>query len=159
MPGARHHTVSAFLLDRFGRDTDRGRKVCMLEKASGRPTQVSPRDATVQKHFYSLDTETGPDPIVEQLLGVVESRAAPLVAGLDSGDCPEGSDRLSLSLYNKATALELDHDGFRLRPRTVERKPSAPTGIEDNRCLDRNFKAHGPSSPGASRPSLTDLQR
>jgi Protein of unknown function (DUF4238) len=76
MPSVRYHTVPAFLLDRFARETETGRRVCMLEKASGRPTQVSPRDATVQKHFYSLDTEEGRDPIVEHVLGVVESKAA-----------------------------------------------------------------------------------
>jgi Protein of unknown function (DUF4238) len=71
----------------------------MLEKASGRPTQVSPRDATVQKHFYSLDTEEGRDPIVEHILGVVESKAAPLLARLDEGEIPSGSDRLELALF------------------------------------------------------------
>jgi hypothetical protein len=99
MARARHHTVSAFLLERFARDTDRGRRVCMLAKASGQPTQVSPRDATVQKHFYSLDTEEGRDPIVEHILGVVESKAAPLLARLDEGEVPWGSDRLGLALF------------------------------------------------------------
>jgi hypothetical protein len=71
----------------------------MLAKASGQPTQVSPRDATVQRHFYSLDTEEGRDPIVEHILGVVESKAAPLLARLDEGGVPWGSDRLELALF------------------------------------------------------------
>jgi hypothetical protein len=99
MASARHHTVSAFLLDRFARETERGRRVCMLEKATGRPRQVSPRDAAVQKHFYSLDTDAGRDAGVESVLGVIESEAAPVITQLDSGGFPHASERLSLALF------------------------------------------------------------
>jgi hypothetical protein len=100
MPAARHHTVSAFLLDRFARDTSTGRRVCMLDKQSGRPTSVSPRDATVRRHFYSLDVEDGRrDPAIEGVLSVIESIAAPLVRQLDDGDLPVREHRLELALF------------------------------------------------------------
>ena len=54
MPGRRHHTVSFFLLNHFARQTDRGPRICQLDVDSGQPRQISPRDATVSKHFYSV---------------------------------------------------------------------------------------------------------
>jgi hypothetical protein len=96
----RHHTVSAFLLDKFSRDTDRGRRVAMLEKLSGRPIQVSPRDATVRKHFYSLDVDEGRrDDGIEVALGEIENIAAPLIERLGSGEFPTGEARLELALF------------------------------------------------------------
>lgn len=59
VPAARHHTISAFLLERFARDTKRGRAVAMLDKTTGKPTSVSPRDAAVRRHFYSIDVDDG----------------------------------------------------------------------------------------------------
>jgi hypothetical protein len=96
----RHHTVSAFLLDRFARDTTEGRRVCMLEKATGRPRQLSPRNATVRKHFYSLDVDDGRrDPAVEDVLAKIEAIAAPLVRRLEAGEFPVRSERLELALF------------------------------------------------------------
>jgi hypothetical protein len=99
MPAARHHTVSAFLLDRFARDTDRGRRVCMLDKKTGKPTAVSPRDAAVRRHFYSLDVDGRRDPAVEHVLSVIEGIAAKLVRSLDESEFPIGIDRLELGLF------------------------------------------------------------
>jgi hypothetical protein len=56
---ARQHTVSAFLLDAFARDTERGRLVAMLDKRSGTPKNVGPRGATIRRHFYSIDVDNG----------------------------------------------------------------------------------------------------
>jgi Protein of unknown function (DUF4238) len=99
MPGARHHTVSAFLLDRFARDTKAGRRICMLEKASGKNTLASPRDAGVRKHFYSIDLDERRDPAVEVALSQVESVAAPLIEGLARGQYPVGQDKLNLATF------------------------------------------------------------
>ena len=79
MAPARHHTVSGFLIDRFARLSDKGRRVCQLDKTSGAATQISPRDATVVKHFYSLETGDGRDPSVEELLAKIESAVAPII--------------------------------------------------------------------------------
>jgi hypothetical protein len=75
----RHHTVSRFLLDRFARVTDNGRLVCQLETASGATAQISPRDATIVKHFYSVDTDDGFDSAVEDAIARIESGAAPII--------------------------------------------------------------------------------
>ena len=72
----------------------------MLDKATGRPTPVSPRDASVRKHFYSLDVDEGRrDPAVEEVLSLIESVAAPLVARVEKGEFPVGTDRLELALF------------------------------------------------------------
>jgi Protein of unknown function (DUF4238) len=100
MAAKRHHTVSAFLLERFVRDTSSGRRVSMLEKRTGRPTSVSPRDATVRKHFYSLDTDDGTrDAAIESVLSLVEGIAAPHVSRVESGDFPIHMERLELALF------------------------------------------------------------
>lgn len=100
MARARHHTVSAFLLNGFARDTTEGRRVCMLEKATGQPRQVSPRDATVRKHFYSLDVDDGQrDAAVEDVLAKIEAIAAPLVRRLEAGNFAFRNERLDLALF------------------------------------------------------------
>lgn len=71
----------------------------MLEKSGGRPRLVSPRDAAVRRHFYSLDVEGRREPVIEMVLGVIESQAAPMLAQLDHGRFPFGSDRLNLGLF------------------------------------------------------------
>src|SRR5207245_1774871 len=98
---ARHHTVSRFLLGRFAQEGPSGRRVCQLEVGTGRPRQVSPRDATVAKHFYSIDIADGErSTVVEEVLGLIENVAAPLVAGLaDGDDVPTGEKRAELALY------------------------------------------------------------
>jgi hypothetical protein len=98
--GVRHHVVSAFLLERFARDTQRGRLVAMLDKATGKPTCVSPRDAAVRRHFYSIDVdEAQRDPGIEEVLSKIESIAAPLVRGVDEGEFPVREHRLELALF------------------------------------------------------------
>lgn len=97
---ARHHTVSAFLLENFSRDAANGRRVAMLAKATGRVIQVSPRDAAVRKHFYSLDVDEGRrDDAVEVALSEIENVAAPLIDSLRRGDFPAGEGRLALALF------------------------------------------------------------
>lgn len=93
MSAVRHHTVSSFLLGRFARETDRGSRVCQLEKATGSAIQVSPRDATVVKHFYSFDFDGTRHPLLEAALGKVESGAAPIIEQL----CEVGGDGLATS--------------------------------------------------------------
>lgn len=96
----RHHTVSAFLLERFARDTKRGRLVAMLDKATGKPRCVSPRDAAVRRHFYSIDVDDGQrDFGIEEALSKIESIAAPLVRGLEEGAFPVREHRLELALF------------------------------------------------------------
>jgi hypothetical protein len=100
MAAVRHHTVSAFLLERFARDTKRGRLLAMLEKATGKPTCVSPRDAAVRRHFYSIDVDDGQrDSGIEELLSKIESIAAPLARGLEEGEFPVREHRLELALF------------------------------------------------------------
>jgi hypothetical protein len=96
---ARQHTVSAFLLDRFASETKRGRRVAMLDKRSGTPKLVSPRDAAVRRHFYSIDVEGGRNPGVEEVLSQIETVAAPLVRGLDEEKLTVGQQRLELALF------------------------------------------------------------
>lgn len=99
MSAVRHHTVARFLLERFAVDRGKGVKVCQLDKTTGRPRQVSPRDATVEKHFYSIDIDGRRDPAVEEALGKIESVAAPLIRALEAGDLPEGQQRAELALF------------------------------------------------------------
>src|SRR4051812_17316078 len=91
MSAVRHHTVASFLLGRFARDTASGRRVCQLDKATGAPVQVSPRDATVVKHFYSFEFDGVRHPLLEDALGKIESSAAPVVERL----CDVGADGLA----------------------------------------------------------------
>jgi HAMP domain-containing protein len=73
----------------------------MLEKATGRPRHVSPRDATVRRHFYSIDVDEGRrDVAVEEVLSVIENAAAPMIQRLlDGEDRPVRNDRLTLAMF------------------------------------------------------------
>ena len=73
----------------------------MLEKSTGRNTQVSPRDAAVRRHFYSVDVDDGRDSGgVETMLGTIESAAAPLISRItDVNELPVRNDRLDLAMF------------------------------------------------------------
>jgi hypothetical protein len=70
--------------------------------ASGKTTLVSPRDATVVKHFYSLDVDGARHPLLEDALAKVENAAAPVIREL----CDVGEDGLAtrpeLLLYERS---------------------------------------------------------
>jgi uncharacterized protein DUF4238 len=89
---ARHHTVASFLLSRFASKTTTGTRVCQLEKTTGAAFQVSPRDVTVLKHFYSFDIEGVRHPLLEKALARIESAAAPIIRQL----CVVGDDGLAV---------------------------------------------------------------
>jgi hypothetical protein len=102
MAARRHHTVTRFLLDRFARDTDKGRLVCQLDKTLGATKQISPRDATIVKDFYSVETDDGLDPAVENALADIEGATAPLIASLAKVG-PDGlAERPELPLHERA---------------------------------------------------------
>jgi hypothetical protein len=65
----------------------------------GRPKQISPRDATISKHFYSIDIAAGRSQAVEEALGQVESVAAPHVRAIASGEFPMRESRAELALF------------------------------------------------------------
>lgn len=71
----------------------------MLAKATGANRQVSPRDTTVRKHFYSIDVDEGRDPAVEAVLEKIETVAAPIIGRLLGGSFPVGTERLELALF------------------------------------------------------------
>jgi hypothetical protein len=74
----------------------------MLEKSTGRNRQVSPRDATVRRHFYSVDVDDGGRDSggVEAVLGTIESAAAPLIGRIEAGsELPVRNDRLDLAMF------------------------------------------------------------
>jgi hypothetical protein len=105
---ARHHTISTFLIDRFARTTGRGRLVCQLEKKTGANVWVSPRDATVRKHFYSIEVGGERLPDVENALAQIESMAAPLVSSLDAeGAHLTGQERLEFASFIALTWLRM----------------------------------------------------
>jgi hypothetical protein len=100
VPPVRHHTVPRFLLSDFGDEGPKGRRVCQLDVTTGRPRQVSPRDAAVWKHFYSIDIDGGArSGDVEEVIGLVESTAAPLIRRLAYEDLPMGERRSELALF------------------------------------------------------------
>ena len=69
MAKKRHHTVSEFLLGRFAHDDG---KVCQLDIGTGANKRISPNDATVVKHFYSIDIDDGKR---SQRAKIIEPRA------------------------------------------------------------------------------------
>jgi hypothetical protein len=72
----------------------------MLDKRTGKPTSVSPRDAAVRRHFYSIDVDDGRrDPGIEEVLSKIESIAAPLVRRVEEGDFPVREQRLELAMF------------------------------------------------------------
>ena len=100
MSSIRHHTVPRFLLGDFAVDGDKGSRVCQLDVGTGRPRQVSPRDAEVAKHFYSIDIDGGArSTAVEETIGLVESTAAPLIRGLAEEALPVRERRAELALF------------------------------------------------------------
>ena len=104
MAKKRHHTVSEFLLGRFAHDDG---KVCQLDIGTGANKRISPNDATVVKHFYSIDIDDGKrSPEVEDALGKIESAAAPRIEALATGNLlPEGRERLELAYFLAMTWL------------------------------------------------------
>jgi hypothetical protein len=102
MAGSRHHTVTRFLLDRFARETDKGRRICQLDNTTGATAQISPRDATIFKDFYSVETDDGLDSAVEEALAGMESTTAPLINRLTKVGANGLALRPELSLHERA---------------------------------------------------------
>ena len=88
MAGKRQHVVPRFHLQRFGRETDRGPRVCRLEIRSGANRQISPRDAEVAKNFYTVDVEGAPSLLAEEALQVIETTAAPIIEDVVANGTP-----------------------------------------------------------------------
>jgi len=143
----RHHTVPSFLLGRFARDTDRGRLVCQLETATGAAVQVSPRDVTVVKHFYSLDVDGALHPIVEKTLGRIESGAAPIIDQL----CDVGADGL-------ATRPELPlHDRAKLALFIASSRLRTPIWREQTRSIFEQFTEFQSQTSGESDDAILSI--
>jgi hypothetical protein len=134
MSAVRHHTVSRFLLGRFARETPHGARVCQLEIATGRPRQIGPRDATIRKHFYSIDIDAGRSPAVEEALGMIENGAAPLVRQLAEGNLPEGASRLELALFMTMSSLRTPL--WREQTKSVAEQFETAWWAETNRAKD-----------------------
>lgn len=125
--------------------------MCQLETATGIATHVSPRDATVIKHFYSLDLDGTPHPLLEEALAKVENGAAPIIRRL----CDVGVDRLAtrpeLPLAERAT-LALFVSTSRLR---------TPIWREQTRSVFQQFSAFlsgaGPESGAAIEMTENEL--
>ena len=88
MAGKRQHVVPRFLLQRFGRITDRGPRVCQLDVRTGANRQISPRDAEIEKRFYAIEVDGMSSTIADDALQVVEDLAAPLIADVVANETP-----------------------------------------------------------------------
>jgi Protein of unknown function (DUF4238) len=117
----RHHTVSYFLVSDFARDTPKGARVCQLEVASGGNRQISPKDAAVYKHFYTLVIEESKrSDVIERALATIEAASAPLVRKLAApGTELTATERLDLSMFVAVT-----------KTRTPRARASMASGIE-----------------------------
>jgi hypothetical protein len=99
MRDQQQHTVSRFYLKQFTPET--GDKILWQYGRDGTgPTRVSPRHATAEIHFYSVQQADGAwDNSLEKALAEVEQKTAPAIKRLTSGDTLFRGDRETIAYF------------------------------------------------------------
>ena len=98
----RHHYIPRFLLRRFAENPAQdGSQVHQLDRQSGQCRRINPSNAAVIRDFYAVVDEEGTrHQDAEQLLGLVEQAAAPLIVALETpGTELRGEDRYNLAFF------------------------------------------------------------
>lgn len=102
MSAKRHHYVPRFLVARFASPPSARGTLLQLDRGTGRVLRTSPSNAAVIGRYYDFTTggdEFPPDG-AENLLGVVEGAAAPLVRRLAApGSTLRDDERLTMALF------------------------------------------------------------
>lgn len=96
-----HHYVPRFLLSRFSSEPQaENPSFWRLDKRTGRPSRTSVRNEAAISHYNKLrDMENLPQDFVECTLGMVEGRAAAIVADLVEGRSIRPEERLEMALF------------------------------------------------------------
>lgn len=155
---ARHHTVPRFLLADFGEERSTGLRICQLDITTGQPRQVSPRDAGVRTHFYSIDIDDGArSSVVEEALGMVESAAAPCIRGLANSAFPQNEQRAELALFMAMAKLRTPI--WREHQKSLQEQFTLMWHSEKTRAMDvESMRAAFANTDWASRPD-DELER
>jgi hypothetical protein len=85
MPGKRQHYVPLLMLRRFAVDPgDKRSLIYRLDKKSGQPRRVNPRnEAVVGRYYRMVDMDGEVNDEVDALLDAIEGEAARVIAGLE----------------------------------------------------------------------------
>jgi hypothetical protein len=96
-----HHYVPRFLLGRFcGEPAADNPALWRLDKATGRTRRTSVRNEAAVSYYNQLqNVEDLPADFVERTLGLVEERAASIVARLVEGEALDEGERLDVALF------------------------------------------------------------
>lgn len=99
MSDQNQHTVSRFYLKQFTPET--GDKILWQYGRDGTgPTRVSPRHATAEIHFYSVQRADGTwDDSLEKALAEIEQKAAPAVKRLTRDEILRRGDREAIACF------------------------------------------------------------
>lgn len=91
------HTTPRFYLDQF---TDAVGRVWSYDKTNGRVGDAIPDETCKQTNFYSVQKPDGTyDDSIELWLRDIETKAAPIFAGMIEGKIPTGEDRSIMSMF------------------------------------------------------------
>ncbi|MDX6634358.1 MAG: hypothetical protein QOF06_561 [Solirubrobacterales bacterium] len=91
----RHHFIPQFMLNRFGK-----KRVCQLEKATGKPQSILVAEAASRRHLYRFEDDDGnKSSAVEGIFAMAEEEAAPALLRLEEGGEVSDHERAAIALF------------------------------------------------------------
>lgn len=91
----RHHFIPQFMLNRFGT-----KRICQLEKATGKPQPILVAEAASRRHLYRFEDDKGnKSSVVEGIFAMVEEEAAPALLRLEEDGEVSDHERAAIALF------------------------------------------------------------
>jgi hypothetical protein len=91
----RHHFIPQFMLDRFGK-----KRICQLEKATGKPQSILVAEAASRRHLYRFEDNAGnKSSVLEGIFAMAEQEAAPALLRLEEGGEVSDHERAAIALF------------------------------------------------------------
>jgi hypothetical protein len=91
----RHHFIPQFMLNRFGT-----KRICQLEKATGKPQSILVAEAASRRHLYRFEDDKGnKSSVVEGIFAMAEEEAAPALLRLEEDGEVSDHERAAIALF------------------------------------------------------------
>jgi len=91
----RHHFIPQFMLNRFGR-----KRICQLEKATGKPQSILVAEAASRRHLYRFEDDDGnKSSVVEGIFAMAEEEAAPALLRVEEDGEVSDHERAAIALF------------------------------------------------------------